>query len=563
MKKETQEKYAEETLYGYDPAFTAAKMKLADDIAEAVTKTLKIPKIKATHTASTATLQLTINRLQEIVAEEQEKLTAAVIDAVTDQADKEKVADFMPYIHQAGYDLAGNEEGKPFCAPDNGSLLVFSVDQTETVLPDKLAEVILGNADPGKALAEILKTARAIKREPWEKKVREGQLKKVKKEAERNLPAIYEKSFFPMYYSQMTQAIEYANQSAVQYDPITKEGSFRFNDYEMTIDHYDKLRGVPNVSARKLFDFSRALLAEVNYYGSKANIQNEVYLDANGYAKLCGEDFTPKDDTPAELQRVKKRRQYFRKNIKNDLDDLMKVLFTGKEKKGNQETAYSRMRMISSYATKTEDRDGVKTDIFCITFDTNAAKYLVNSYVLDYPSSLLRIDNRNPNMYSLAMKMIEHSSIDGNDRRGTSGTISVRTALENMVKITSYEQQAESQRNWKRLIKKPLEDILDGLKAISVLDKWQYRQPRANKIETLDAIQAGQLSWEEFEDLNIDYIIKDQPDHTARRQRNQEKIEQAKEKAEKREARIEAARREKKKKTVQKPNEKPNTTGRS
>lgn len=518
------------------------------DIVRGVLEALEIPTTSAEQTAGTATLQLAIAKLQDIVTEEQEKLTGAVIDAVTDLADKEIVAGLMPYIYQAGEDLGAEKEKNLTCAPEDRMLIIYGEKYIIDVHPAELAAAILGDEEPCEELAEILKTARAIKKRPWERKIREGQKSRAKKEVERNLPAIYGKSFFPMYYSQMTQAIEYANQSAIQYDPITKEGSFRFNDYEMTIDHYDKLRGVPNVSARKLFDFSRALLAEVNFYGSKANIQNEVYLDANGYAKLCGEDFTPKDDTPAELQRVKKRRQYFRKNIKNDLDDLMKVLFTGKEKKGNQETAYSRMRIISSYATKTEKQDGVKTDIFCITFDTNAAKYLVNSYVLDYPSSLLRIDNRNPNMYSLAMKMIEHSSMDANDQRGTSGTISVKTALENMVKIISYEQQAENQRNWKRLIKKPLEDILDGLKAIDVLEKWQYRRPRAEKIETLDAKQAGQLSWESFEDLNIDYIIKNQPNHTARRQRKKEKIEEAKEKANKREARIEAARRERREK---------------
>ena len=91
------------------------------------------------------------------------------------------------------------------------------------------------------------------------------------------------------------------------------------------------------------------------------------------------------------------------------------------------------------------------------------AEYLVNSYVMQYPLSLLKTDSRNANLYPLGRKMALHYGMDNNFIKGTYNTLGVDTALQYCPLIPSCEKVEESDRQFNRRIYEPFEKTLRDL----------------------------------------------------------------------------------------------------
>ena len=74
----------------------------------------------------------------------------------------------------------------------------------------------------------------------------------------------------------------------------------------------------------------------------------------------------------------------------------------------------------------------------------------MNAYIMQYPTALLKHDNRKPNAYVIGRKMAFHNSNDQNRAAGTDSTLSVKSLLAAAPEIPTIDDiKARGQRSWK------------------------------------------------------------------------------------------------------------------
>lgn len=266
-------------------------------------------------------------------------------------------------------------------------------------------------------------------------------------------------------------------------------GTLRVTD----IDNY---MGGIGTSAKKLFDIARVYLARINYYKGNAPRQT-VEINLIDYWNA-----TKSADIPMTKDRLKD----FKRSIKKDLDALgnVKVDFT----ESTQD--YKSFRFISSHS--------IQRNIITINFDIEAARYLVKAYIGQYPTALLRHDNKNPNSYAIGLKISLHHNMYNNRTNGTENTLGVRSLLQAAPEIPTYEDlEKRNARNWKDKIKKPLENSLDDNvnPPVNYLKKWEYRDPVTGQTYTRE--EAQRLTWESYRNLMVDFIVANEPDELEQR----------------------------------------------
>ncbi len=120
-------------------------------------------------------------------------------------------------------------------------------------------------------------------------------------------------------------------------------------------------------------------------------------------------------------------------------------------------------------------RKGVKRGMISIQFSDDIARYLLCSYVMQYPEALLSIDERSPRAYRVGYKLAYHSSVRRNIERGTADIISVSALLDACGDIPDFDEVQKTDRgHWENRIKTPLETALDSCVRAGVLDGWEY-----------------------------------------------------------------------------------------
>lgn len=360
--------------------------------------------------------------------------------------------------------------------------------------------------------------------------------------------ALLKSTYLPMLNGAPTNELMQITTKGITPDLFTKTATIITKDgHKISIENFDKLQGVLSTPARKLLDTATLYLTSNNFYrGNPNSIAPTVEIPLIEYGEACGykltadKKATPEEQT-AENKRVQERIKELRKNIRRDLHDLSSVLWTGEETRGKNKGSYVEMRIISSHS--------ISNGLIRINFDVDAAKYLVNAYVMQYPTVLLKLDNRNPNAYALGRKIAFHNSNDNNNAAGTNNTLSVISLLAAMTDIPTIDElKSRKQRNWKDKIKKPLESCLDANINIGYLKKWEYRDPKTGK--RYDAEKAQPLEWEVYSKLMVDFITNEQPEQTERRTAKAAKAAELKETEDKKEAPPKKKGRPKKKQTV-------------
>lgn len=298
----------------------------------------------------------------------------------------------------------------------------------------------------------------------------------------------------------------------------TKDG------HEITIEHFDKLQGLLSTSAKKILDTALLYLTSGNFYrGKSSSITPTVEIPLIEYGEACGYQLTPqKMDTPEEQEkenrRVNERIKDLKKNVRRDLHDISSILWTGVETRGRNKGNYKEMRIISSHS--------ISRGLIRINFDVEAAAYFVNAYIMQYPTALLKHDNRKPNAYVIGRKMAFHNSNDQNRAAGTDSTLSVKSLLAAAPEIPTIDDiKARGQRNWKDKIKKQLEIALDENISVGLISKWEYRDPKTGHTYTAETAQP--LTWTQYNRLMIDFIMIDAPEQAERREAKAEAARQA------------------------------------
>ena len=318
---------------------------------------------------------------------------------------------------------------------------------------------------------------------------------------------ILQNSFLPILTGNATSAITEAalkNGILEENDLVIKtpSGTLRIVDVA-------ELLGGCGTSAKKLFDTARVYLTHINYYkGSEPRQTVEISLTDYWHA-------TKDDDMPMTADNLKD----LKRSIKKDLIDLEKIRVDFTERSKD----YVRFPFISSHS--------IIRDRIIINFDIQAAKYLINAHMGQWPTALLRHDNKNPNSYAIGAKIALHNNMYNNMASGTANTLSVKTLLKAAPEIPTIEElKKRNARNWKDKIKRPLETSLDNntKPPVSYLARWEYRDPTTGKTYTKKEAQT--LTWEAYYNLMIDFVVASEPDGQKKRmiEYSAKKEEQAK-----------------------------------
>ena len=320
--------------------------------------------------------------------------------------------------------------------------------------------------------------------------------------------ALLSSRFIPMLNSAASMDISQAAKRNFSFDEFTKTATaFTKSGNKLTIENFDKIESF-GVSAKKIFHVAVSSLTQGNYYRSgRQGINPTVEIPLIEYGSACGFTLVPRimpteEEQKKENKAVDERIKMFKRDIRRDLRDLSSVLWSGEETKGKNKGDYVDMRIISSHR--------INKGTITINFDIDAAYYLVNSYITQFPTTLLMHDNRKTNAYNIGVKLATHNSIDRNIKIGTNCSLSVKKLLEASEEIPTIEElKRRGQRNWKDKIKKPLESALEEIKNVGYLERWEYRDPKTGTIYTPET--ARELSWNTFYNLIIDYAVKEAP----------------------------------------------------
>lgn len=282
-------------------------------------------------------------------------------------------------------------------------------------------------------------------------------------------------------------------------DPVSGTATLKRGNFSLTIENYGNTAREFKVSTNKLISICTILLAHQNNYRERNSeaIKPTVTFTVDEYMKLLG--ITPNQ----------KGRDKARAKIRSDIDTLLNTRISWIEKRKGKAVKNGDFISIPIIGGRT----GIYKGNVVVTFSKEMAEYLVqHAYLMQYSLELLKIDERNANVYPLGYQLLMHASIDNNLKKGTAKIISVKKALEYCPNIPKYEALIEYDRHWERKIKDTLEKALDKLDFIL---RWEYCN---SKHEPLTDEQLRQIctDYYSFIGLYIYYELPDAPDQTER-----------------------------------------------
>lgn len=207
-----------------------------------------------------------------------------------------------------------------------------------------------------------------------------------------------------------------------------------------------------------------------------------------------------------------------RNQVKADLEELYEASIGFKQKRGKSEPVdFKDMRIISS--------KGIDRGVIEVTLSTDFYHILLGYQVMNYPAQLWTLNNRrNPNSYYFLRKISEHKNM--NVGKKNEDTIAVKTLLGIAPNIPTYEEVMKSDRALNRRIIEPFERDMNALEDTL---EWEYCHTNGTPLtdEELDS-----FSYDVFINLLIKTNWNTYPDQTARLERKEERIEEAKKKKE-------------------------------
>lgn len=290
---------------------------------------------------------------------------------------------------------------------------------------------------------------------------------------------------------------------------------------------YAKQKGGLTTGAKKLLDLGSFQLTELNHYRQNAGqpLTTAVSISLEEYGRMRGYDLTPRPtETPEEIQAEKKRidgvMHNLRKRVNDELEFLYCISLSWTEPKGRKKAQdYVDVRILQS--------KGIRNGYINMRFSEDIAAYLTQAYIMQYPTALQAVDERNPRTYTIGYKLALHHSMDNNRAKGTNTIISVSALLDECEGMPTYEevQASKNRGHWERLIKDPLEKALDSLVETHVLTMWEYSN---SKGAPLSKSQLTIADYQTFAGLYIHFDMAGEPDQSQRIKRKTERIEAAK-----------------------------------
>ena len=296
--------------------------------------------------------------------------------------------------------------------------------------------------------------------------------------------------------------------------------------FKAFIKGYTNLKGGLSVGAKKMLDAGALALTAQNHFRAKQgqHINTAIAIPLEEYGRMRGYDLTPRQTSTPEEEEAEKKRldgelHNARKKANAELALLYSLSLTWTEP-GKKQADYTDVRVLQS--------KGIRNSYINMRFTEDIANYLTHAYIMQYPTALQAIDERNPRTYNIGWKLALHHSMDNNRARGTANIISVKSLLEACGDMPSFEEvQAKNRGHWERSIKDPMEKALDAAQNSGVILSWEYCN---SKGIPLDEAQVSIPDYQTFIALFVHFEMVEEPDQTERLQRKAERIEAAKKK---------------------------------
>lgn len=332
-----------------------------------------------------------------------------------------------------------------------------------------------------------------------------------------------EENYIPLLHGNVNKHIAKSINKPLTVDVIANTATLLCENYKLVMDEINSVVGSLGVSTHKLFSVAVATFTANNHTGSGKDREVRslsVTIPLDEYASKCGYDVTihhkegeTDEEVKAEAQRAKRSLDNARRKINRDLSLLFKASLSWGETEKGKNKNYIDVRLITSKGV-------IKNKMICINFTPEIAQYLIGLPISQYPLALLKLDERNSNAYTMALKIAEHYNIDTNQITGTAGLLKVETLLKN-TSLPSVDSYSVKQNGWGNRIKEPFETALETLVTCGFLVSYEYCKTKGEAMTDEEAENIA--TYKQWANTIIRFTLNNPPDHTKRIQTNQTK----------------------------------------
>lgn len=335
-----------------------------------------------------------------------------------------------------------------------------------------------------------------------------------KKTIKPDMSVDFSNPLIPMCYGVAYNGFFTASREDIQNDGrITVDISTK-TQIELTLERISELyaptsnnaKGVLYTSAKKLFDTFMFILSRQNAYGVFDNPNNEVSLNVIDYATALGIDFTPKEFTKTEIKKAEQKRKDFKRQMQDDINHIKHITSWN----GTQLKNGKKIPLIdngSDYGIIAFPTYNKITQTFHVQFRNDFVKYMLNSYICDFPLNLLKA--KNPYTYDIGRKMVMYYCMYPNKEKNRENHLKVHSLLNATPDISTIEEYSQTGRkDWKSRVKGKLEKGLNELVSLGVLESWIY----LNQGVEISPEDAKKCTMIEYDHLIVDFEFVNKPD---------------------------------------------------
>lgn len=308
------------------------------------------------------------------------------------------------------------------------------------------------------------------------------------------IDSIVNESFTAVLQNSSTSKLTKFSPKKVEIDPITGDATFSRGNFQLTISNY---HGELSAQTWKLLLMFFVKLTRDSRKSPTQSVTLEEYM---------------------ALRKLKSRQKSKQRVIK-DMDTIKKMSFTLEEIR----TGKNGKREISSYkfVNVADSGEVAKNGTATLTLGASIHKSLINGQIMNYPPAFLAL--KDDDSFFIGTKIAELKNMNVL-KPGNGDIISVKTLLDVAAGIPSYEEVARTDRAYTRRIIQRFEDCMNELEATGVFT-WEYCH---SKGAPLAEEELHNFTYEVFSACYVKITWADYPDQTARRERQQARIEEAK-----------------------------------
>ena len=215
-------------------------------------------------------------------------------------------------------------------------------------------------------------------------------------------------------------------------DPITNRTSIHLGTGTIHIENFDANKDYFKLRVLKMLDLLILLVGKKNQYelSEEEAVNCFVEFSIKQYAELMGKNNPKSTSTKKNVRRI----------IEEALSLLNDLSISTAEKRKSEIKEFKDMKLIEEFKCK--------NGIYTVQLTEKFVRYLITSYVTNFPLKLFKIDERSKNVYSLAKKLVYHQSINNNRKKKIHEVISVEALLNVCPKIPAIEEVRLKKGGW-------------------------------------------------------------------------------------------------------------------